>query len=150
VIAKGLGAGMAIGALIATDKASQAFTPGSHGSTFGGNPLACAAGLAALDTLLEDNIIIPAVEQLGRHFMEGLAALKKKYGFIKGVRGKGLLIGIELDFEGKTLSPPVSRRASSSTAQWTVCCGSCRRSSSSKKRSTCFSMPSTGYSRSGN
>ncbi len=102
-IAKGLGAGMAIGALLATDKASQAFTPGSHGSTFGGNPLACAAGLAALETLLEDNIIIQAVDQLSSHFMEGLAALKKKYGFIKDVRGKGLLIGMELDFNGKDI-----------------------------------------------
>ena len=102
-LAKGLGAGMAIGALIATDKASRAFTPGSHGSTLGGNPLACAVGLAALDALLEDNIIIQAVDQLGRQFMEGLAALKKKYGFVKDVRGKGLLIGMELDFEGKDI-----------------------------------------------
>jgi acetylornithine/succinyldiaminopimelate/putrescine aminotransferase len=102
-LAKGLGAGMAIGALIATDKASQAFTPGSHGSTFGGNPLACAAALASLDALLEDNIIIQAVDQLGRHFMEGLAELKKKYDFVKDVRGKGLLIGMELDFEGKDI-----------------------------------------------
>ncbi len=102
-IAKGLGSGMAIGALIATDRAAQAFTPGSHGSTFGGNPLACAAALATIETLLEDNIIIPAVEQLGRHFMEGLAGLKKKHGFVKDVRGKGLLIGMELDFQGKDI-----------------------------------------------
>ncbi len=102
-LAKGLGSGMAIGALIATDKAAQAFTPGSHGSTFGGNPLACAAALATLEALLEDNIIIPAVEQLGRHFTEGLAALKKKYSFVKDVRGKGLLIGMELDFAGKDI-----------------------------------------------
>jgi acetylornithine aminotransferase/acetylornithine/N-succinyldiaminopimelate aminotransferase len=102
-LAKGLGAGMAIGALIATDKAAQAFTPGSHGSTFGGNPLACAAALAALETLLEDNIIIQAVEQHSKPFMEGLAALHKKYGFVKDVRGKGLLIGMELDFEGKDI-----------------------------------------------
>jgi acetylornithine/N-succinyldiaminopimelate aminotransferase len=103
MLAKGLGAGMAIGALLATDKSSRAFTPGSHGSTFGGNPLACAAGLAALDTLLEDNIIIQAVDQLGIHFREGLARLKNKYGFIKDVRGKGLLIGMELDVEGKDI-----------------------------------------------
>jgi acetylornithine/N-succinyldiaminopimelate aminotransferase len=102
-LAKGLGAGMAIGALIATDKASQAFTPGSHGSTFGGNPLACATALASLDALLEDNIIIQAVDQLSRHFMVGLSALKKKYGFVRDVRGKGLLIGMELDFAGKDI-----------------------------------------------
>jgi acetylornithine/N-succinyldiaminopimelate aminotransferase len=103
VIAKGLGAGMAIGALIASNKVSQAFTPGSHGSTFGGNPLACSAALASLDTLLEDNIIIQAVDQLGSHFMKGLDALKGKYGFIKAVRGKGLLVGMELDFAGKDI-----------------------------------------------
>jgi predicted acetylornithine/succinylornithine family transaminase len=100
-LAKGLGAGMAIGALIATNRAAQAFTPGSHGSTFGGNPLACAAALASLEALLEDNIIIPAVEHLGKHFRERLAGLRQKYAFIKDVRGMGLLIGMEVDFEGK-------------------------------------------------
>jgi len=102
-IAKGLGGGMPIGALLATDKVAQAFTPGSHGSTFGGNPLACAAAIASIETLLEDNIIIQAVEQLGKHFLEGLAGLKQKYGFVRDVRGKGLLVGMELDFEGKQI-----------------------------------------------
>jgi acetylornithine/succinyldiaminopimelate/putrescine aminotransferase len=102
-LAKGLGAGMAIGAILATDKAAQAFTPGSHGSTFGGNPLACAAAIASLETLLEDNIIIQAVQDLSRHFLRGLDDLGKKYGFVKDVRGQGLLIGMELDFEGKDI-----------------------------------------------
>jgi acetylornithine/N-succinyldiaminopimelate aminotransferase len=102
-LAKGLGSGMPVGALLATDKASQAFVPGTHGSTFGGNPLACAAGLASLETLLEDNIIIQNVEALGTHFMDGLRSLKAKYPFIKDVRGQGLLIGMELDFEGKEI-----------------------------------------------
>jgi acetylornithine/N-succinyldiaminopimelate aminotransferase len=102
-LAKGLGAGMPIGALIATDKAAQALTPGSHGSTFGGNPLACAAALASFETLIEDNIIIPSVAQLGRHFLRGLENLRKKYSFIKDVRGKGLLIGMELNFPGKDI-----------------------------------------------
>ncbi len=102
-LAKGLGSGMPIGALIATSAAAQALSPGSHGSTFGGNPLACAAALATLETLLEDNIIIPSVEHLGDHFLNALAGLKKKYGFIRDVRGKGLLIGLELDFEGKEI-----------------------------------------------
>ncbi|MBS1125567.1 MAG: argD [Nitrospirae bacterium] len=102
-LAKGLGSGMPVGALLATDKASQAFVPGTHGSTFGGNPLACAAGLASLETLLEDNIIIQNVEALGKHFMDGLRSLKAKYPFIKDVRGQGLLIGMELDFEGKEI-----------------------------------------------
>ena len=102
-LAKGLGSGMPVGALLATDKASQAFVPGTHGSTFGGNPLACAAGLASLEALLEDNIIIQNVEALGKHFMDGLRSLKAKYPFIKDVRGQGLLIGMELDFEGKEI-----------------------------------------------
>ncbi len=103
MLAKGLGSGMPIGALIATDKAAQALTPGSHGSTFGGNPLACAAAIASLEALLEDNIIIPAVEQLGKYFLEGLGGLKKKYSFVKDVRGLGLLVGMELDFPGKDI-----------------------------------------------
>src|SRR5208283_1448825 len=102
-IAKGLAGGMPIGALLATDKVSQAFTPGSHGSTFGGNPLACAAAIASVETLLEDNIIIQSVEQLGRYFLQSLEGLKKKYGFVKDVRGMGLLVGMELDFEGKDI-----------------------------------------------
>ena len=102
-LAKGLGSGMPIGALLATDKAAQAFVPGTHGSTFGGNPLACAAGLASLEALLEDNIIVQNVEALGKHFMSGLESLKAKYPFIKEVRGQGLLIGMELDFEGKEI-----------------------------------------------
>jgi predicted acetylornithine/succinylornithine family transaminase len=102
-LAKGLGAGMPIGALLATEKAAQALAPGTHGSTFGGNPLACAAGLAALETLLEDNIIIQSVETLGRHFLRRLGELKARYPFIKDVRGKGLLVGVELDFEGKEI-----------------------------------------------
>ncbi len=103
MLAKGLGAGMPIGALIATDKAAQGLTPGTHGSTFGGNPLACAAALASLEALLEDDIIIPAVEQLGKHFLRGLDELKGKYPFVKDVRGRGLLIGMELDVPGKDI-----------------------------------------------
>jgi len=102
-LAKGLGAGITIGALLATDKVAQAFTPGSHGSTFGGNPLACAAAIAALETLIEDDIIIKAVEELSWHFLQGLDSLRKKFGFVKDVRGKGLLLGMELDFEGKDI-----------------------------------------------
>jgi predicted acetylornithine/succinylornithine family transaminase len=100
-LAKGLGAGMPIGALLATEKAARALVPGSHGSTFGGNPLACATALASLEALIEDNIIIPAVESLGGYFLEGLRGLQKKYSFVKDVRGKGLLVGMELDFPGK-------------------------------------------------
>jgi len=102
-LAKGLGNGFPIGALLATDKVAAAFSPGAHGSTFGGNPLACATAAAALETLLEDNIIIQNVNRLGLHFLEGLAQLRRKYGFIKDVRGAGLLVAMELDFPGKEI-----------------------------------------------
>ncbi|HSB33751.1 MAG TPA: acetylornithine transaminase [Nitrospirota bacterium] len=102
-LAKGLGAGMPIGALLATEKTAVALAPGSHGSTFGGNPLACATALASLEALIEDNIIIPAVEYLGGYLLDGLRGIQKKYSFVKDVRGKGLLVGMELDFPGKDI-----------------------------------------------
>lgn len=103
MLAKGLGNGFPIGALLATDKAAAAFSPGAHGSTFGGNPLACATALASLETLLEDNIIIQNVGRLGGLFLDRLGSLRKKYGFIRDVRGKGLLIAAELDIPGKDI-----------------------------------------------
>jgi predicted acetylornithine/succinylornithine family transaminase len=102
-LAKGLGAGMPIGALAATDKVAQAFIPGTHGSTFGGNPLACAAAIASIETILEDDILVQSVERLGKYFLEGLKDLKRRYSFIKDVRGKGLLVGMELDLDGKEI-----------------------------------------------
>ncbi len=103
MLAKGLGGGMPIGALLATDKVSQAFTPGTHGSTFGGNPLACAAAIATIEALIEDNIVIQNVVQLGLYFRQGLEKLKQKYSFVRDVRGQGLLLGMELDFHGKEI-----------------------------------------------
>jgi acetylornithine/N-succinyldiaminopimelate aminotransferase len=103
LLAKGLGGGMPIGAILATERAAQALVPGTHGSTFGGNPLACAAAIATLETILEDNIIVPAVEQLGEYFLTGLNRLKQKYPFIREVRGRGLLVGMELDGPGKDI-----------------------------------------------
>lgn len=103
MLAKGLGGGVAIGALLTTNKAAQAFSPGSHGTTFGGNPLACAAALASLGTIIEDDIIVPSAGELGRIFLKGLEDLKSRYAFIKSVRGQGLLLGMELDFEGKEI-----------------------------------------------
>jgi predicted acetylornithine/succinylornithine family transaminase len=103
MLAKGLGGGMPIGALLASDNVSQAFTPGTHGSTFGGNPLACAAAIASIEALIEDNIILPNVAQLGAYFRQGLEKLKQKYSFVRDIRGQGLLIGMELDVHGKEI-----------------------------------------------
>lgn len=99
-LAKALGGGVPIGALMAKDQVAQAFQPGDHASTFGGNPLACAAGLAALTALLEEGMVDNAA-QVGQYFQEKLAELTGKYDFIKEVRGKGLMIGVELSIEGQ-------------------------------------------------
>jgi len=94
-LAKGLAGGVAIGAMLATDKAASGFTPGTHASTFGGNPLATAAGIAALKVLLEKGVIENCAKT-GEYLFKRLVALKGKFPFIKEVRGKGLLLGAEL------------------------------------------------------
>lgn len=100
-LAKGLGGGVPIGAMLATDKVASGFRPGSHASTFGGNPLVCAAGVAAIETLLEDGFILDQCNRMSKYFMERLEQLKAKFpASIKEVRGKGLLLGMELKAEG--------------------------------------------------
>ncbi len=98
-LAKALGGGTAIGACLATEKAAEAFSPGDHASTFGGNPLACAAGLASLEAILEDGWLLGSCARMGEYFVKELLKLKEKYHFIRDVRGRGLLIGMELDFD---------------------------------------------------
>ncbi|TES83772.1 MAG: aspartate aminotransferase family protein [Dehalococcoidia bacterium] len=92
-LAKGLGSGVAIGAILAKDKAAV-FVPGEHGSTFGGNPLACAAGYATLKFVI-DNDIPGKVKAVGGYLIQGLAKLKTKFPFITDVRGRGLLVAVE-------------------------------------------------------
>ncbi|SDZ90758.1 aspartate aminotransferase family protein [Microbulbifer marinus] len=94
--AKGLGNGVPIGACLARGVAAQLFTAGSHGSTFGGNPLACRAGLAVLETL-ESSWLIERAEQLGTRLLQQLRLQLADCAAVKEVRGLGLLIGIELD-----------------------------------------------------
>lgn len=95
-LAKGLGGGVPIGAIVAKGDAAEVFEPGDHGSTFGGNPLACSAGLAVLSTVLEKDFLKSCAEK-GNLFKEGLSRLKEKFQFIKDVRGQGLILGMELD-----------------------------------------------------
>jgi acetylornithine/succinyldiaminopimelate/putrescine aminotransferase len=96
-LAKGLGGGVPIGATLARQEVAKAFTPGTHGSTFGGNPLACAAALATLETLLEDGIMLSECRRMGEYFMASLEKLQKHFPkIIVELRGKGLLIGMEL------------------------------------------------------
>lgn len=91
-MAKALGGGMPIGAICATAKVAKAFTPGSHGSTFGGHPVSCAAALAEVNELLDRNLADNA-KKMGAYFMDKLTSLPH----VKEVRGQGLLVGVEFD-----------------------------------------------------
>ena len=95
-LAKGLGGGVPIGAMLCTNEGTTGFRPGDHGSTFGGNPLACAAGNAVL-TVFEEQNIIDNVREVSDELFEKLNTLRSKYNCIRSVRGMGLLIGIEFD-----------------------------------------------------
>jgi acetylornithine aminotransferase len=99
-LAKGLGGGVPIGACLATNGVAAAFTPGAHASTFGGNPLACAAALAVLRVLLEGRVLDHG-RQMGEYLAKGLIDLKERLPVVKEVRGLGLLQGVELTIEGK-------------------------------------------------
>jgi predicted acetylornithine/succinylornithine family transaminase len=100
-LAKGLGGGVAIGAILAKDSVAASFQPGTHGSTFGGNPLACAAALATVETLLEDSFLLDNCRRIGKYFVERLEKLKNEFpDDITEIRGKGLMIGLELTKEG--------------------------------------------------
>jgi acetylornithine/succinyldiaminopimelate/putrescine aminotransferase len=96
-LAKGLGSGVPIGAIMAKDSAAV-FVPGEHGSTFGGNPLVCAAAHATLKFIL-DNDVLSQVKQVGEYLREKLEGLKSKFPFITEVRGCGLLMALEFDRE---------------------------------------------------
>jgi len=94
--AKGLGNGVPIGACLAQGKAATVLQPGTHGSTFGGNPLVCAAALATVDTLISDKLIERA-DELGKYILDGLKESLEGANYITDIRGKGLMIGIELN-----------------------------------------------------
>ena len=95
-LAKGLGSGVPIGACLAAGKAAGLFKPGNHGSTFGGNPLACIAGLTTLNIIEQDGLLAHA-EQLGKFIRDGFAAALQGVAGVKEIRGQGLMIGVELD-----------------------------------------------------
>jgi len=101
-LAKPLGGGMPIGATLAKEKVASAFEPGTHASTFGGNPLACSAALAFLKVVKNENLVEKARER-GNYFRARLEELKKKFSSVKKIRGKGLMIGLELGFPGKDM-----------------------------------------------
>jgi acetylornithine/N-succinyldiaminopimelate aminotransferase len=95
-IAKGIGGGFPVGAFLATEEAAKGMTPGTHGSTFGGNPLATAVGAAVLDTVLEKGFLDTVLQRANR-LAQGLAQLKDEFPeIVLEVRGKGLLAGVKL------------------------------------------------------
>ncbi|MEW6715131.1 MAG: acetylornithine transaminase [Nitrospirota bacterium] len=103
-LAKGLGGGVAIGAILAKDKVAASFQHGSHGSTFGGNPLATAAAAATVEALLEDGFLMDHCRRMGEYLMAGLGRLKKDFpSLIVEIRGSGLLIGMEMTKTGASI-----------------------------------------------
>jgi predicted acetylornithine/succinylornithine family transaminase len=120
-LAKGLGGGYPIGAVVAGPKLADVFHPGNHGSTFGGTPLACAAATAVIDTITEDHLVEHAAA-MGALFMEGLGKLRKKFPFITEVRGLGLLVGLALDRPSKDFEIALRRHGliAVSTAQTVI------------------------------
>jgi len=101
-LAKGLGGGVPIGACLAIDAVAKVFGPGSHASTFGGNPLACAAALAVFRVLLEGRVLDHA-RRMGEYLAKGLAECRDRHRIVRDVRGLGLLQGMELDIDAKTV-----------------------------------------------
>ena len=103
-LAKGLAGGVPIGAFMATDKVASAFHAGDHGSTFGGNPLACAASCVVLDALIDGNLMENAKE-IGAYLQSKFEEHKAKYpNLIKEVRGRGLILGMELTRPGREIA----------------------------------------------
>jgi acetylornithine/N-succinyldiaminopimelate aminotransferase len=95
-LAKGLGSGLPIGACLAHGEAAKVFKPGNHGSTFGGNPLACTAALATL-RIIEKDGLLPNAMAMGSVIRDGLAEGLKGVAGVREIRGRGLMIGIELN-----------------------------------------------------
>ena len=101
-IAKGIAGGVPMGVTLVRPDILSVMKKGEHSSTFGGNPLSCAAGTATIQALTQDGLIENA-KDMGQKFQQGLAELKSRHKIIREVRGKGLMIGVELKFEVKDI-----------------------------------------------
>jgi acetylornithine aminotransferase/acetylornithine/N-succinyldiaminopimelate aminotransferase len=95
-VAKPIANGIPMGAMLCTEDAALAFTPGMHGTTFGGGPLACAVAIAVIDTIQREDRLT-SIRKIGDFFQTGLRALAQRYDCIVDVRGMGLMLGIELN-----------------------------------------------------
>jgi len=101
-LAKALGGGLPLGAMLAKEAVARSFSPSSHASTFGGNPLVCGVGLAVIRTLLQDGVLKNCVK-MGKLLFSGLQRLKKRFPFVRDVRGRGLILGMELEHDGSEI-----------------------------------------------
>ncbi len=101
-LAKALGNGVPISCLLARGEAADAFEPGDHASTFGGNPLACRTAYTAVQTILDEGLVSQAAE-IGDYFKEQLTKLVEKYAWMEEVRGEGLLLGVEVGGRAKEI-----------------------------------------------
>src|SRR5947209_142588 len=101
-LAKGIAGGVPMGATLVRKDILACINKGEQSSTFGGNPLSCAAGIATIEALTEDRLVENAAK-MGKIFCEGLERLKEKHKIIREVRGKGLMIGVEIKFEVKNI-----------------------------------------------
>jgi acetylornithine/LysW-gamma-L-lysine aminotransferase len=101
-LAKGIAGGVPMSATLVKPEILAAMSKGEHSSTFGGNPLSCAAGIATLQALTQDGLIENA-DKVGKIFRDGLEKIKQKHSVVREVRGKGLMIGVEMKFEVKDI-----------------------------------------------
>jgi acetylornithine/N-succinyldiaminopimelate aminotransferase len=109
VVAKPLAGGLPLGAILCTEAVASAISPGLHGTTFGGGPLACATALEFLNTVDEAGLL-ENIRARGAELREGLAELQKKFDFIREIRGEGLMVGVELSMEGAPFVTEALRR----------------------------------------
>ncbi|MEW6357101.1 MAG: aspartate aminotransferase family protein [Planctomycetota bacterium] len=108
-LAKALGGGVAMGAMVAKKEVAKSLVPGTHASTFGGNPLVCAAAIAVFEAIEKEHLLEHA-RTMGDYIMNKLRDLQKKCGLIKEVRGKGLMIGLELTVPGGDIAKECMKR----------------------------------------
>jgi acetylornithine aminotransferase/acetylornithine/N-succinyldiaminopimelate aminotransferase len=108
-VAKPLAGGLPLGAFIANEKFASAFTPGMHGTTFGGGPLVCATALEFL-TVVEEQDLLANVSERGAELRSGLETLAARFDFIREVRGEGLMLGVDLTIDGAPIVQEALRR----------------------------------------
>ena len=101
-LAKSLGGGLPIGALVAGEEIADLLSPGTHASTFGGSPIACVAGLAVFKAIKKEKLL-SNVKEMGNYLVKKLSVLKEKYDIIEEIKGIGLMIGVKLKIEGKKI-----------------------------------------------